>query len=224
VPTKTEKIFQNTANLQLRGSTYDATHMDKFLGSGYGEKSLGTNVASTYQASLKRAAREQTHNTGSFKDPAMQSHGGPGDSIYEPGSIDDKDITMETSMMQHRTAHSRLPNYLVSSQAIKPTISFMSLGREAQKINHFVDLQDGPSSLQKRPGVPTARESMRQELPYETERNYHLQSKAQKMDQLEKARSTLFKQDGESSIQSLTTPSQKRQELATLKQQLTEYN
>ena len=40
VPTKTQTIFHNTANLSLRGNTYDAKHMDKFLGSGYGEKSL----------------------------------------------------------------------------------------------------------------------------------------------------------------------------------------
>ncbi len=59
VPTKTERIFQNTANLQLRGNTYDATHLDKFLTSGFGEKSLGTNVAVAYQASMRRAAREQ---------------------------------------------------------------------------------------------------------------------------------------------------------------------
>ena len=59
MPTKTERIFQNTANLQLRGNTYDANHLDKFLDSGYGEKSLGTNVAAAYQASLRRAARDQ---------------------------------------------------------------------------------------------------------------------------------------------------------------------
>ena len=99
VPTKTERIFQNSANLQLRGSTYDATHMDKFLNSGYGEKSLGTNVAASYQASLKKAARDQQpQNTGTFKETQQTSPVG-GDSIYEPNSIDDKDITMETSMM-----------------------------------------------------------------------------------------------------------------------------
>lgn len=29
--TKTQKIFKNTANLTLKGSTYDATHLDSFL-------------------------------------------------------------------------------------------------------------------------------------------------------------------------------------------------
>jgi len=39
-PNKTQQIFKNTANVTLRGSTFDATHMDKFLGSGFGEKSI----------------------------------------------------------------------------------------------------------------------------------------------------------------------------------------
>lgn len=37
---KTQTIFKNAANVSLRGTTYDASHMDKFLGSGYGEKSI----------------------------------------------------------------------------------------------------------------------------------------------------------------------------------------
>jgi hypothetical protein len=48
VPTKTQQIFQNSANLQLRGSTFDATHLDKFLSSGFGEKGLGTNASVQY--------------------------------------------------------------------------------------------------------------------------------------------------------------------------------
>ncbi len=32
---KTRTIFKNTANLSLRGTTYDATHMDRFLGSTF---------------------------------------------------------------------------------------------------------------------------------------------------------------------------------------------
>ena len=47
VPTKTQQIFQNSANLQLRGNTFDATHMDKFLSSGYGEKGLIAGVSHT---------------------------------------------------------------------------------------------------------------------------------------------------------------------------------
>ena len=39
-PTHTQKVFKNAANVQLRGTTYDARHMDKFLESGFGEKSV----------------------------------------------------------------------------------------------------------------------------------------------------------------------------------------
>jgi hypothetical protein len=54
--------------------------------------------------------------------------------------MDDKDITNETTMMQHRTAHSGAPNYAKNSQAIKPSVSFMNLSREQTKLKHFVDL------------------------------------------------------------------------------------
>jgi hypothetical protein len=40
VPTKTERVFKNVANLSLRGSTFDARHLDQFLSSAYGEKSF----------------------------------------------------------------------------------------------------------------------------------------------------------------------------------------
>jgi hypothetical protein len=39
-PSRTQKIFKNAANVTLRGNTYDATHMDKFLSSGFGERSI----------------------------------------------------------------------------------------------------------------------------------------------------------------------------------------
>ena len=38
--TKSQAIFKNAANLTLRGSTYDAKHLDSFLTSTYGEKSF----------------------------------------------------------------------------------------------------------------------------------------------------------------------------------------
>ena len=55
-------------------------------------------------------------------------------------------------------AHSGAPTFAKNSQAIKPSVSFMNLSREQAKIKHFVDLQDGPSSLQKREGVRTLKE------------------------------------------------------------------
>ena len=38
--TTTQKIFKNAPNVSLRGATYDAKHLDSFLGSGFGEKSI----------------------------------------------------------------------------------------------------------------------------------------------------------------------------------------
>lgn len=37
---RTQTIFKNTANVSLRGTTYDAKHLDRFLGSNFGEKQI----------------------------------------------------------------------------------------------------------------------------------------------------------------------------------------
>lgn len=42
-PTRAQVMFKNTANLTLRGSTYDARHLDRFLTSTYGERSLNSD-------------------------------------------------------------------------------------------------------------------------------------------------------------------------------------
>ena len=98
------------------------------------------------------------------------------DSLYEPNSIDEKQMASETQMMQHRTAHSGAPSYTKNSQHIKPTTSFMNLSREQTKLKHFVDLQDGPSSLQKREGVPTMKERSQGPLVFEAERENHIRN------------------------------------------------
>ena len=59
-------------------------------------------------------------------------------------------------MQQHRAAHKNVPSYVTNSQSIKPSVSFMNLKREEQVFNHYVDLKDDPSTLQKRPSVATA--------------------------------------------------------------------
>ena len=46
---------------QLRGNTFDATHLDKFLSSGYGEKGLGSTgavVAPQQSYSVRRDAQQ----------------------------------------------------------------------------------------------------------------------------------------------------------------------
>ena len=60
VDTKTQRVFKNAANLALRGKTYDALHLDRFLDSQFGEKALGTNITSTYVSQLKRQGNEDS--------------------------------------------------------------------------------------------------------------------------------------------------------------------
>jgi hypothetical protein len=95
-PSRTQRIFKNAANVSLRGHTYDATHLDKFLQSGFGEKSI------------------QVGETLSGVSPmnTLSARAGPGGG---GGS----------SMM----------NYLMSgtTNSIKPSVSFISKGREDYK-------------------------------------------------------------------------------------------
>ena len=60
-------------------------------------------------------------------------------------------------MLKHSTAEGMV-SYTRNSNAIKPSVSFMNLSRDQAKVKHFVDLQDGPSSLQKRDQVATLKE------------------------------------------------------------------
>jgi hypothetical protein len=43
---RTQRIFKDAANLQIRGGTYDANHLERFMDGDYGEKSL---TMSNYQ-------------------------------------------------------------------------------------------------------------------------------------------------------------------------------
>ena len=109
--------------------------------------------------------------------------------------MDQKDVQNETTMMQHRTAHSSAPHYAKNSAAIKPSVSFMNLSRDKTVINHFVDLADGPSTLQKRDGIPTLKErNGSSPLVYESERKLHLETSAANIKKLKDIQSTLYEQ------------------------------
>lgn len=132
VNTRTQEIFKNVANLNLRGSTYDAKHLDKFLNSDYGNQSY-------YPERVNR-------------------------------TIDETDL--EASVQRNRSLHQHLPSYLVNSAAIKPSTSFLNLERDQIVFNAYVDLQDGPSGVQKRLNVPTMMERTEfAKTIYETERD-----------------------------------------------------
>ena len=124
-----------------------------------------------------------------------QDHGNQTvDSLYEPNSMDEQQLKTDTTMMQHRTAHSGVASYVKNSQAIKPSVSFMNLSREQSKLQHFVDLQDGPSSLQKT-NVPTLREKMNAPLVFETERAQFMSTTTKNMQMLKEVRTALFDND-----------------------------
>lgn len=57
--TKTQLIFKNVANLTLRGTTYDASHLDKFLGSDFGEKSTASFM---HQRSTTTYKKDKSYN------------------------------------------------------------------------------------------------------------------------------------------------------------------
>ena len=119
-PNRTQTIFKNTANVTLRGSTYDAKHLDRFLGSNFGEKSiqLGEGGSQHHQSTVS----------------ARTGPGGGGG----------------TNMM----------SYLLNGagSAIKPSVSFVSMGRADYKQHIYTDIQDGPSPLQLLGNEPSAKD------------------------------------------------------------------
>ena len=62
------------------------------------------------------------------------------------------------------------------------------------KLKHYVDLQDGPSSLQKREGLPTMQEKTKTPLIYESERKDVMDRTESNMKALSEIRNVLFQQ------------------------------
>lgn len=98
----------------------------------------------------------------------------------------------------------------------------MNLSREQSKLKYFVDLQDGPSSLQKRDGIATLKERSRSPLPFEQEREAHLAQTKEAAQKIKHIQSALFSKDPESvaSQTGLKSPSKAREEIKTLKESL----
>jgi len=116
VPTRTQKIFKNTANLTLRGSTYDARHLDRFLTSGFGEKSFNQE-RNRSSINFNQLPDSQAITSGRMKNDTTAT-----EQLHSPESL-------EQSVAMHRSAHANIPSYLVSTSQIKPTTSFLTLGR-----------------------------------------------------------------------------------------------
>ena len=144
------------ANLSLRGHTYDARHLDKFLDSEFGDRSI----------SPERVAYSK--------------------STLEKGAAADEDLAHK-----HKRLTEHLPSHITSPSAIKPTTSFLNLGRDKQVFDHYIDLMSGPSSLQKRHSIPTQYEVNKTSI-YETQREEHQSKVAEKVSGMMEARKSLF--------------------------------
>ena len=110
-------------------------------------------------------------------------------------------------------------NYLMSgtTNSIKPSVSFISMGRKDYKQIKYTDELDGPSPLQvlgnekvfkdKSPDVPTI---------YEKERDAHMSTIKEKVDNLSEAKSIMYKNFndvGPSDPSILSNPKTKRDEI-----------
>ena len=141
-------IFQNAANLQLRGNTYDAFHLDKFLNSGYGEKSLNHNTIANYKQQQSK-----------LMEPSIASS-----TLSQDYSTRLNQSSVVAKSPQNSTTGS------AGAIKVKPSVSFMTLSREQIKMNHFVDLDDGPIPVQAREKGHTLREARKESFFYDTER------------------------------------------------------
>ena len=54
--TKHETLFKNIANVTLRGTTFNATHMDKFLNSEYGERTHQSVIENKLAPATEKSA------------------------------------------------------------------------------------------------------------------------------------------------------------------------
>ena len=102
----------------------------------------------------------------------------------------------------------------------------MNLSRENAKLNHFIDLHDGPSTLQKRVGVPTMQEKSRTPILFESERKEHADQTENHVKAVSNIRNVLFSQEANATPK-LQTPREARAEMKKVKDNMNlmnEYN
>lgn len=108
------------------------------------------------------------------------------------------------------------------SSAIKPSVCFLNLPREASKIIGIPpDMIDGPSPLQKLGNDVTLKDKMNKTI-FETEREKHLGVKDAKMECLSEARGSLFL-TLEGGRPSLMSPKDQRADLYNIRRKLVDY-
>ena len=109
------------------------------------------------------------------------------------------------------------------SSAIKPSVCFLNLPREAAKIHGTPpDMIDGPSPLQKLGNEITLKDRFHKTV-FEVEREDHEGVKPEKLDSLREARSSLFLTLGGQQPQ-LKSPKEQRDDLYNIRRKLSEYN
>ena len=108
----------------------------------------------------------------------------------------------------------------MSASMVRPSIAFVSMNRENQKQSIYVDQYDGPSSLQKRDGIPTLKEKANgSPLIYETERERHSRELSKQLNNLKTAQEKLMTDTG-----ILRSPKERRGELLDIKAKLQTFN
>ena len=124
---------------------------------------------------------------------------------------------------------SSMMNYLMSgtTNSIKPSVSFVAMGRKDYKQNIYTDELDGPSPMQilgnekafkdRCPEVPTV---------FETERDAHLSTIKDNVDSLSQAKGVMYKNyndmgPGDSTV--LSYPKTKRDEIKDIRRRLDDY-
>ena len=93
------------------------------------------------------------------------------------------------------------------------------MDREHPTMHTYVDVYDGPSSLQKRDMIPTLKEKERGPLLFETEREKHVQDLKQTLPELQDANSRIW-----ADSPGLKSPQQRREDLQEIKTKLELYN
>ena len=70
VETKTKRIFKDSANVNLRGSTFDALHLDSFIASNYGDKNKNYDLQS--KLSKQKVSKTNLRNSNGLN--SVKSH------------------------------------------------------------------------------------------------------------------------------------------------------
>jgi hypothetical protein len=97
----------------------------------------------------------------------------------------------------------------------------MNLKRDEQVFNAYIDLKSSPSTLQKRPDIPTSVERSEGRSIYENERDAHYEQSQSKIAKLASVRDKLFAKPSDNA--SLSTPKEKRDEVTRIKKEMEEY-